>query len=98
MEDFVKPNNTEAISVEEPVVTETRKCKVCGEVLPITMFKAFAGKVEKRAHVCNKCRCDGTSDKSSQLSVFTSRELIIELRNRGYSGELSYTTIKKVKI
>ena len=49
MEDLYKTNNdnTEAISVEEPVVTETRKCKVCGEVLPITMFKAFTGKVEK---------------------------------------------------
>lgn len=87
------------VVVEEPTTTETRTCKCCGDILPINMFKKYSGSINKRSHICDNCRNKDTNEESnSELSKFTSRELIIELRKRGYSGELSFVTIKKVKI
>lgn len=87
------------VIVEEPATTETRECKSCGEILPMHKFKKYAGNINKRSHTCDNCRNKDTNEESnSELSKFTSRELIVELRKRGYSGELSFVTIKKVKI
>ena len=87
------------VVVEEPATTETRTCICFGEILPIHKFKKYSGSINKRFHTCDNCRNKDTNKESnSELSKFTSRELIVELRKRGYTGELSFVAIKKVKI
>lgn len=87
--------NKEDSVFEEPIIKETRMCKSCGRTLPLNMFKAYKG--GKHSTICNSCAnaSKGISDKFKDI---TSRELIIELRNRGYVGELHYTVSKTVKI
>lgn len=36
--------------------------------------------------------------KNKRLSEFTPRELILELKRRGYEGELTYTEVHKIKL
>ena len=67
-------------------VAETRKCSVCGEVLPLDMF---AKRGTGREKICITCKCR-QSGKSEALAKFTPRELIDELKNRGYHGTLHY--------
>ena len=66
-------------------VEETRKCSICGKVLPVSKFDRFG----KRGYhtACKACEGKdyGTDEK---FKDFTSRELILELRARGYKGKL----------
>lgn len=75
-------------------VAETRKCSVCGEVLPLDMFTKH-GKGRKK--VCITCSRK-QSGKSEALAQFTPRELIDELKARGYKGKLTYTVVKILNI
>lgn len=75
-------------------VAETKKCSICGEVLPLDMFlRRGAG----RENVCitYKRKQNG---KSEALAKFTPRELIEELKARGYKGKLTYTIVKTLNI
>lgn len=75
-------------------VAETKKCSVCGEVLPLDMFlKRGAG----RENVCISCKRK-QNGKSEALAQFTPRELIEELKARGYKGKLTYTIVKTLNI
>lgn len=82
---------------------ETRICKVCGQELPLSEFKktAFAS---NGISTCNKCCARKAQEKREQkkienamgggnneLARFTPRELIEELRARGYKGKLYVT-------
>ncbi len=75
-------------------VAETRKCSVCGEVLPLDMF---AKRGTGREKICIICK-HRQSGKSEALAKFTPRELIEELKARGYKGKLTYTTVKTLNI
>lgn len=85
--------SNEKLAVEE-TTTEKKKCKCCGKELPLTMFN-------KRGigyrNVCISCERSesGTSEKFKQ---FTSRELMEELRSRGYKGVLKRIKVEEVKI
>ena len=85
--------SNEKLAVEE-TTTQKKKCKCCGKELPLTMFN-------KRGigyrNVCISCERSesGTSEKFKQ---FTSRELIEELRSRGYKGVLKRVKVEEVKI
>lgn len=73
-----------------------RKCACCGQILPLDAFKLCAG--GKRYHTkCMKCEqeASGVSDK---FKNFSSRELMEELRNRGYKGTLIYTRVEEIKL
>lgn len=75
-------------------VAETKKCAICGEVLPLDMFlKRDAG----RENVCISCKRK-QNGKSEALAQFTPRELIEELKARGYKGKLTYTIVKTLNI
>ena len=75
-------------------VAETKKCSVCGEVLPVDMF---AKRGTGREKICITCKCR-QSGKSEALAKFTPRELIDELKARGYKGKLTYTIVKTLNI
>ena len=71
-----------------------KKCSVCGEVLPIDMFTRHG---RGRENVCITCKCK-QSGQSEALAQFTPRELIEELKARGYKGKLTYTIVKTLNI
>lgn len=75
-------------------VKEMRKCSRCGEVLPVSYFSSYGKRIKT---YCKSCEgidipCD------ERLKDFESRELILELRARGYKGKLSKTITKEVVI
>ena len=76
-------------------VEETRKCMVCGKILPVSKFERFG----KRGYhtACKACEGKdyGTDEK---FKDFTSRELILELRARGYRGKLQKITVNEIVI
>lgn len=76
-------------------VEKTKKCRICGKVLPISKFERFG----KRGYhtACKACEgkdC-GTDERFKDI---TSRDLILELRARGYKGKLQKVTIVDVVI
>ncbi len=75
-------------------VKEVKKCSKCGATLPVSYFSSY-GKRTKT--YCKSCKgldipCD------DKFKEFESRELILELRARGYKGKLSKTITKEVVI
>lgn len=62
-----------------------KRCKCCGELLPVENFAKYG---PGRRNICEKCRRDksGITDK---FKDYTSRELIEELKSRGYRGKLT---------
>lgn len=76
---------------------ETKICKKCGRELPIEKFKKT--RWGSYASTCNDCvksavqktkRENTDNAKSLRLQDFTSRELMLELKRRGYDGKLEY--------
>lgn len=86
-------NNDKPIATQI-VVTEQKKCKCCGKLLPITYFNK---KGIGHRKVCISCERNeaGVSDKFKE---FTSRELIEELKSRGYKGELKHVKVEIYKL
>ena len=76
-------------------VEETRKCMVCGKIFPVSKFERYA----KRGYHTARKACEGkdygTDEKFKDIS---SRELILELRARGYRGKLQKVTIDEIVI
>lgn len=79
----------------KPVFTgETKKCKCCGKEFPLSYFsKRGTG----YRNICTECekREAGATDK---FKDFTSRELINELKARGYEGQLTKKIVETVKL
>lgn len=82
---------------------ETKVCSKCGRELPRSNF--YKSKVTKDGleSYCKRCKYEAkklkdlsTRTSSEELSKFTARQLIDELRVRGYQGELKYTTTIKL--
>lgn len=79
---------------------ETKVCKVCGQELPLSEFRKSPFATNGIA-TCNKCMNEKikktklfkkiTSSTNRELSKFTPRELIEELKLRGYKGKLYVT-------
>lgn len=71
-----------------------KKCKCCGKELPITYFNKRGPGYR---NICMSCERDktGVSDK---FKDFTSRELIEELRSRGYKGTLKYVKVEEFNL
>ena len=87
-------NNMKFVDNPQPKLVQTQKCMCCGKILPLSNFqKAGSG----YRHVCKQCYKTGDG-RSIKFQDFTSRELIEELKARGYRGELKKVVEKTVKL
>ena len=77
------------------IPTQIRKCKCCGKELPITEFNHYT-KTSYRL-ICKQCQ-ENDNPKDDKFNGITSRELILELRARGYRGKLTKTITKDIVI
>ena len=81
---------------------KTKKCHKCGRELPISEFytsKSSADGLQSWCKDCQKSRIRGqriNKDRNPDLAQFTPRQLIEELRHRGYTGEIQY--VQKIKL
>ena len=72
----------------------TKRCKICGKEKPLS---EFAKRGTGHENICISCK-SGEGDTSEKFKNFTSRELIEELRHRGYRGTLKLVIEKEVVI
>lgn len=85
---------------------KTKVCTCCGEEKPVTEFYRLKAGDEGRQSQCKKCigekrkkrvnKTLGTPGLNPELEKFTPRQLIEELKARGYKGELRYENIIKL--
>ena len=76
-------------------IKETRKCRVCGKILPISKFDIFG----KRGYHTTCKACEGKEYSTDErFKDISSRERILELRARGYKGKLQKITVDEVVI
>lgn len=82
-------------------IKTTKVCPKCGRELPVNMFHKKIASKDGLQSECVECRKQLNLKKGSsrmlkvylnpELARFTPKDLISELRARGYKGELSYT-------
>lgn len=85
---------------------ETKKCKKCGSILPVSEFSEDRRSKDGYRKICKSCA--GVHEKQglpqvaaivsrkieggiAALKGITAKELIDELHFRGYRGKLTYT-------
>lgn len=87
--------NNQINSQTSTPVEETRKCIKCGKILPISKFERF-GKHgwHRTCKACEGREC-GVDERFKEI---TSRDLILELRARGYKGKIQKVTVEDVVI
>ncbi|MCI6932276.1 MAG: hypothetical protein MR765_03985 [Tenericutes bacterium] len=70
---------------------KTYKCSKCGAYLPLKMFHVYADGTRFR-HICKRCLGEECY-KDERFANFTSRDMILELRARGYIGKLQFKKV-----
>jgi organic radical activating enzyme len=78
-----------------------KQCTVCGRTLTLDNFRKVYLAQDGHSSTCKECARQRRADKKEHeiikgggnpdLANFTPRELIEELRARGYKGTLEYT-------
>ena len=86
--------NNEILAVEEITTEKKKKCKCCGKELPLTMFNK-RGPGYRNIYISCERSESGASEK---FKDFTSRELMEELRSRGFKGVLKRIKVEEVEI
>lgn len=77
------------------VTTNNKKiCKCCGKELPLNCFTKYASGYRK---ICINCERE-KKGISTKFKDFTSRELLEELKSRGFKGTLKYVKIEEFNI
>lgn len=84
-----KQDNNDYVEIEQK-----RYCRKCKQWLPISHFEKYGAGIR---HVCKACQ-HNIKNPSDKFIDYTSRELIEELRRRGYRGKLTYTEVTEVKL
>ncbi len=86
-------NNIDNVNIV--TATPLRICKCCGKELPITEFNHY--RKHSYRWICKSCEKDDIP-KNEKLKDITSRDLVLELRARGYRGKLTKTITKDLVI
>lgn len=86
--------NIETIKVTGTTTHITKKCSCCGKLLLLSDFNKTGKGYMK---ICKICKRKETG-ASSRFEIFTSLELIDELKSRGYKGTLSKTIVETIKV
>ena len=99
----IEMNNLQQLSV--------KTCKKCGEVLSLNEFYKRKNSSDGYSSYCKKChnamcsqyqrnKIQKLKQKSRQdlLEELSSRELILELKRRGYEGKLQYVEVHNIDI
>lgn len=89
LEEQQKQDNNDNVEVEQK-----RYCRKCKQWLPISHFAKYGAGIR---HICKACQ-HNIKNPSEKFIDFTSRELIEELRRRGYKGKLTYVEVTEVKL
>ena len=92
--DFRPSADANTADLKELKFKETKVCARCGKTLPVSEFRKYAAGYRK---ICIHCERD-ESGVSEKFKDFSARELIEELRNRGYKGKLTYVKVEEVII
>lgn len=92
---------------------EMNTCKCCGTQKPLSEFNKNAWGYKNVCRECeNKHRdenrkerkrlreqaLDAMNARTLKLNDFSPRELMAELKRRGYDGELTYTRVEKINL
>ena len=90
---------------------KTKVCSRCGRELPRTEFPKNAQSRDGHLGVCKKCHRKRMNDYRRNLAEkarlydmrgglkdYTPRDLMLELKRRGYEGVLSFTERKTIDI
>lgn len=74
---------------------ETKICKKCGKELPVDKFYKNKSQKDGFGYYCKDCVNAYKSSKkaNADLAKFKPRELIEELKARGYKGTLTYEQV-----
>ncbi len=89
---------------------EEKKCKKCGEVLPLSEFPTNKNSNDGHSHLCKRCLTENkrkpyidklkhscvSTDPNRPLAKYTPRQLMEELKLRGYDGEITY--VQKIRL
>lgn len=81
---------------------KTKRCLKCGRELPPSEFYVKNSAADGLQTWCKKCQKERARTNYTNnhchpdLAQFTPRQLIEELKNRGYTGELQY--VQKIKL
>lgn len=87
--------NNQITSQINTSIKETRKCIKCGRILPISKFERFGNHGWHKK--CKDCENE-TYSTDKRFEGISARDLILELRARGYKGKLQKITIEDVVI
>lgn len=99
--------NVNQIEMNNPQQSSVKTCKKCGAVLPLDEFYKSKNSPDGHYSYCKKChnamcsqyqRNKIQKNRQELLQEFTPRELILELKRRGYKGELQYVEVHNIDI
>ena len=81
-------------------IEKTKKCLGCGRTLPLTEFSRHWRSKDGYMEECKECRRRRTSaaTSSNPLEKFTARQLMLELKTRGYKGTLEYVEVHHINL
>lgn len=84
--------------------TTTKVCRSCGRELPLSALNLHNKSEDGHCSECKECsrrrsrKAIAKNAKSNPLAQFTARELMVELKKRGYEGTLEYVQVHKINI
>lgn len=89
----------------------TKVCSKCGRELPLSNFHRQSDSKDGYRYICKECMAAyykrhnkeklekiKQTTREELLQQLTPRDLVLELKRRGYKGQLTYTEIRNINI